>query len=222
MGLILKSKKFNIKIDNNTLIGVMGEKYDSFINSLDGNNVVYIGKIDCFYTDSVIEEINLYENDSLIINSYLEKLCLDNGFLDKKISELSSGYKHLLRYLIGFIKKKKIIVIDEPFLDLDYYYKKRICFVLREMVNDKYTILIGSNNSDIIYSMAKKVLLINDNNYYYGDIRNVFINNNILSLYHIKKPLIVSFIDLVKEKKNISLEYSFDIRDLIKDVYKNV
>ena len=184
-------------------------------------NISYIGKLDSFYTNSVYEEINIYEKDDHVINNYLDKLMLNSDFLNKKISDLSSGERHLLRYLIGFIVDKNIIVIDEPFMDLDYDLKKRITYLLKDMVNNNKTVIIGSFSSDIIYSIASYVLLISDNNYFYGDITSVFTNSDILSRYNIKVPQIVQFVDLVRDK-NIIIDYSTDIRDLIKDVYRNV
>lgn len=221
MGLILKSNNYNIKIDSNKIIGVMGKDYDRFLVSIKGRDISYIGKLDSFYTNSVYDEINLYENDNNIIEMYLDKLLLNKDFLSKKISDLSSGEKHLLRYLIGFIQNKNIIIIDEPFMDLDYNYKKRIIYLLNEMINNK-TVIIGSFSSDIIYSIASKILLINDNNYFYGDIKRVFSDLDILSLYNIKMPEIVKFVALARNNKGIMIDYSNDVRDLIKDVYRNV
>ena len=221
MGLVLKSNNYNIKIDSNKIIGVMGKDYDRFLVSIKGRDISYIGKLDSFYTNSVYDEISLYENDNNIIEMYLDKLLLNKDFLSKKISDLSSGEKHLLRYLIGFIQNKNIIIIDEPFMDLDYNYKKRIIYLLNDMINNK-TVIIGSFSSDIIYNIASKVLLINDNSYFYGDIKSVFSDLDILSLYNIKMPEIVKFVALARNNKGIMIDYSNDVRDLIKDVYRNV
>ena len=186
MGLVLKNSNLNITIDSNKIIGVMGDNYDSFLKSMKGNNISYIGKIDDFYTNLVIKEINIYQKDDVIINYYLKKMELDIGFLNSKISNLSNGERSLLRYLIGFIQNKKIIVIDDGFIDLDYSWKKKIISILRELINDNKTIIFGSCSSDLIYGLASKVLLINSNDYYYGDCIDVFSNLDILSQYRIK------------------------------------
>jgi len=222
MGLVLKINNTNIMINENKIIGVMGNNYDRFLVSIKGDNISYIGKMDNFYTNKVISEINLFENNSDNIHYYLEKFELNNDFLDKKISDLSSGERHILRYLIGFIKNKKIIIIDEPFLDLDYNWKKRIIYLLKDMINYQKTIIVGSFSSDVIYSVASHVLLLSSNNHFYGKIKDVFGNSDILSMYNINKPQIVQFVDIIRNNKKIMINYSNDIRDLIKDVYKNV
>ena len=114
------------------------------------------------------------------------------------------------------------MVIDEPFRDLDYFWKKKIIILLKKIIKEtNKTIFIGSNQSDVIYSICNKILLIKNKKWVYDDINNVFGNNEILNDFGIEEPLIVKFIRLAKEK-NVNLEYTNDIRDLIKEVYKNV
>ena len=88
MGLILKNNDYNIKINSNKIIGVMGINYEKFLLSIRGINTSYIGKIVNFYTNSVIKEIKLYEKDDSIINDNLNNLSLSTIFLHKKISDL--------------------------------------------------------------------------------------------------------------------------------------
>ena len=118
------------------------------------------------------------------------------------------------------LSDKNIIVIDEPFMDLDYQNKRKIMVLLNRLVKNNKTVIMGSSNSNIIYSLCKKVLLINNGNHYYGDI-SILENKKILAKYHIIVPDLVKFTWLVHDK-NIKLNFSKDIRDLIKDVYRNV
>ena len=54
----------------------------------------------------------------------------------------------------------------------------------------------------------------------YGITKTIF-NEEELSKFKIKVPDLVKFSDLVR-KKNINIGYFRDIRDLIKDMYRNV
>lgn len=220
MGLILKNDRYNIKINSCIIIGIMGPSMDNFLLSIKGNNISYIDKIDNFYTNTVIDEINLYTDD----NNYdcLDKLSLEQDFLKKKISSLSDSEKHLLRYIIGFISDAKVIIINEPLLDFDYSWKKKIKCFLQEQKNNGKTIIVGSNNSNTILDLSDDVLFVDKNDYYYDKVMNIFQNKDILNKYQILEPEIIKFVTLIREKKNIHLEYTKDIRDLIKDVYKNV
>lgn len=226
MALVFKNKEYGkIIIDSNKIIGFMGNNYLNYMKKINDNNTYFINKEYEFYTNSVDSEISIYIKDNNNFNNIkdiiLREFGLDNIFLNKRINALSSGEKHLLKYLIAFIINKKIIIIDEPFLDIDYSLKKKISSLLQRIIYDtNKTIIIGSVNSDIIYELCDNVLLL-DNTYYYGSKIDVFTNKDLLNIYQIDTPEIVKFINLIKEK-NVLIDYSYDIRDLIKDVYKCV
>ena len=213
MAIVLKNSKYNLKIDSNIIVGVMGKYYERFLNSLKSSDIFYIDK-NTFISDKKVSEI--LNNIDI---SILEEFNLNNKFLDKRIIDLSHSEQRLLKYILLIINDKKIVVIDEPFMDLDYDYKKKVVLLLNKLKRNK-TIIIGSVDSNIIYSICKKILFINNSEYYYGDI-NDFNNKDLLKKYHIAVPDLVKFV-LLAESKNKKIKYSKDIRDLIKDVYRNV
>ena len=226
MALILENNVYgNIKIDSNEIIGFMGNGYFNFIKKIRGNNIYYIPKENLFSTKIVDSEMSLYikdkVNESKIKKIILDEFNLDIGYLNNKICDLSHGEKQLLKYMLSFASNKKIIIIDEPFLNMDYNLKKKIKSLLKRIIyeTDK-TVIICSNDSNIIYELCSKVLLL-DKKYYYNKVINIFKNAELLKEYNIDIPDIIKFINLAK-KKNILINYSFDIRDLIKDVYKSV
>ena len=216
MAIALSNTKYNLIIDSNMIIGVIGKDYDKFLLSLAGDNIFYLDK-EFSVSNKIIS--SLIDIDDKIIN-LIKEFNLGEELFNKRVNQLSHSEKKLLKYLLMIKSNKKIIVIDEPFMDLDYYNKKKITLLLNKLIKDKKTIIIGSVDSNIVYSLCKKVLFINEDNYYYGNI-NLMENKKLLNKYHVAMPDIVKFISLVKEK-NIKLNYSKDIRDLIKDVYRNV
>jgi ABC-type multidrug transport system ATPase subunit len=189
----------------------MGD-YNKLFESLSSDHI--------FYLDNRISLSKKKVSSFLVDTSIIKDYELDKDFLNKQVYELSHSELKLLKYFMLINSNKKIIVIDEPFIDLDYQNKKKIIVLLKNMVKANRTIIIGSNDSNIIYSLCKKILLINDKDSYYGDI-NSLEKKKILDKYNILEPDIVEFVNLVKKKK-IKLKYSNDIRDLIKDVYRNV
>ena len=205
MAIALQNNKYNLVIDSKKIIGVTGD-------------LVYF--LDKEYSVSNKKVCSLLNIDEKKILDIIKEYKLGEDFLNKRINELSHSEQKLFKYLLLIQSDKKIIVIDEPFMDLDYYYKKKIILLLKSMVKDNKTVIIGSNDSNIIYSLCKKVLLINKDSYYYGDI-SILENKKILKKYHVNIPDIIKFVDLAKDK-NINLIYAKDIRDLIKDVYRNV
>ena len=226
MALIFKNNLYgDIKIDSRKIIGLMGNNYVDFINMVKDNNTLIINKEDNFYTNSVDSEISIYIKNK--VGSYrikeiiLNEFNLDSAFLNRKISDLSSGEKKVLKYILAFASNKKIMIIDEPYLDLDYNWKKKIKSLLQRIIYEtNKTIIIGSSDSNIIYEICSSVLLL-DNIYYYDKTINIFKDVDLLNRFNIDIPDLVEFVNLIKQK-NILIDYSFDIRDLIKDVYKSV
>lgn len=217
MAIVLDGSKYHLTIDSKTIIGVMGKDYDKFLDSLVGDNVFYLDKKISISNKKVS---SLFDTINDNISNIIKKFDLKEDFLNKKISELSHSEQKLLKYILLVLSNKRIIVIDEPYLDLDYRNKKRITLLINKLIKEKKTVIIGSIDSNIIYPLCKKILFINDNDYYYGDIKS-FKDKELLNKYNISMPNLVQFVLLAKEK-NINLRSSHDIRDLIKDVYRNV
>ena len=100
--------------------------------------------------------------------------------------------------------------------------KKKIRLLIKEIIKEsKKTIIIGSCDSNIIYELSQKVMIINYNSFLYSDTQKVFEKIMVLNDYNIEEPEIVRFVRLAREK-GINIDYTNDIRDLIKEVYKNV
>ena len=215
MAIVFKSNKYDIKIDSKMIIGVMGN-YDSFFKALKNDNIYYIDKMINSSSQNVSKLFEINDNTLALLKEYN----FNEVDLNKKVKELSHSSQKILKYILMILSNKKIIVIDEPFLDLDYDNKKKITLLLKKLIKEDKTVIVGSNDSNIIYSLCKKVLFINDNDCYYADTI-VFKKQQILTKYHVDMPDLVSFTEYAKEK-NIKLGYSNDIRDLIKDVYRNV
>ncbi len=227
MEIIIGDSKFITK--KPLLIGVVGN-YLSFLSDLSNNkNVGYIRKNEYYFTNYVYDELllslNKYDKDIKDVDKRIKKVLevfdLDNSFLDKEISKLSKGEKRLLSYLRVFIYNPKIILIDEPFKNLDYKYEKILIYYLRELKN-KYnkTIVIASNNVNVIYENTDKTLIISDE-VVFDYTKDIFTNDDILKKYNLYVPNLVMFVKLAA-KKDKKIEYHNDIRDLMKDVYRNV
>ena len=218
MAIVFHSEKYNdIKVDSHKLIGVMGD-YHEFFKSLERSNICYLDNKLINSRKSVYVAIDGANIKESILNKAINDLELDDSFLDKKLCNLSHSENKLFKYLQMITTNSNIIVIDEPFQDLDYKKKKKMISIFNQLSKTK-TIIIGSCSSDIIYSLCKKVLLLGKN-YLYDDV-SVLSNKSILKRFHILMPEIVEFVRIANDKK-VKLPYVKDIRDLIKDVYKNV
>ena len=227
MEIVINDTKF--KVNKPLIIGVVGN-YLSFLNDLsEYKNVGYIKKNEYYFTNYVYDELllslNKYEKDLNDADKRIKKVLkvfdLDEDFLDKEISSLSKGEKRILSYLRVFIYNPKIILIDEPIKNLDYKYEKMVLNYLRELKN-KYnkTIIIASNNVNVIYENTDKTLIVSDEPVF-KSTKDIFTDDDILKKYKLYVPNLVMFVKKAK-KKDKSINYYTDIRDLMKDVYRNV
>ena len=110
--------------------------------------------------DEILEAAKLSMSEEFINN-------LENGF-ETKIGEngvkLSGGEKQRLSIARAFLKKSKIILLDEATSSLDSDTEEKIQKAIEELIHDKTTIVIAHRlstilNSDKIYVMEKGKIL---------------------------------------------------------------
>lgn len=203
-------------------------------------NLKYIRKEVCmihqnyqeqFFTDNIKEEIvflmsrlNYQPRDiNKKINQTLELIDFDKSYLKKSINTLSSGEKKLLQIAISLMYNPKVIIFDEPFVELDLNNQKKIIKLIK-LLKEKYdkTVIISSNNANMLYELTDDIVILKKGHILAADSTvKVYQSIDLLKNNEIEIPDLVMFTYLAKQKK-VKLSYHRDIRDLIKDVYKHV
>lgn len=184
-----------------------------------------------FFTTNVKEEMefligrldyknkNVYKKmrDSLIL------VGLTEDYLNKEIYELSSGEQKLIQVAISLIYNPKVIIFDEPFVELDYTNKKKMIRLIK-LLKERYhkMIIIASNDSNMLYTLTDDLVIIKGSHVLAADkTEMIYQDIDFLEYNQIEIPELVLFTYKAKQK-NIKLSYHKDVRDLIKDVYKHV
>lgn len=191
-------------------------------------------KINNFYGDLLdLEELGIeiegiiYDDDKKVkrllghnkrVLSILNYLEIDINILNKEIKELSkTEFKWmLLAYLL--IINKKYIIFDYFDVGLTYKEQKKLIRIIRKLFKDGYKIIVISKNfvflsqldSDIIVSVGSNTLLT-------GNMLDIVLENSRL----FELPEIIKFINLAN-KKGAELTYTFDSKELLKDIYRGV
>ena len=97
------------------------------------------------------------------ITSYLKKV----GILNKKNewpNRLSGGEKTRVAIAVAFINHSRVLLLDEPFADIDIGVKKDIWNLLLEIRKQNNTaILITTHNVEDALSISERVLVIGNN-----------------------------------------------------------
>ena len=230
MALVFKNINISnqdLVLDSKLIIGVMGSYSKTFIQRIKGQSIGFLNDKLTNGTGLEILKKNFDEKKythsfSDVIKTIINEFEFNYESLLENIKDLSDSERQIFKYVLLFMKNPKIIVLEEPFLYLDSYYKKKIIAILNHVhYKTNKTILICSNDSDIIYSLCKKVLFIKANEFIYDYKEKIMNNDLLLQNYGIIKPQLCEFVSLAKNK-GINLDYVTDVRDLIKDVYRNV
>lgn len=184
-----------------------------------------------FFTESVREEMLFlvgrlnYQNKNITkkMKEALEIVGLGEKYLDQDIFKLSSGEQKLIQIAISLLYNPEVIIFDEPFVELDYTNKKKLIKLIK-ILKQRYhkTILIASNDSNLLYSLTDDLIVIKKSRIIAADETvKIYQDVNFLLYNEIEIPNLVLFTYKAKNKK-VKLSYHRDILDLIKDVYKHV
>ena len=198
------------------------------------NDIVLVERtfVNLFNVDNIYEYfINYIRYEKIEVRDVNEKIKgalkivgLRLDILERRISTLTFSEVKLLQLALAFLSNPKVILLDEPFRGLDLNVRKKLIRIITRL-KDKFskTIVIYSNNPNYLYQYTKHLIVLYDNKMLVeGNTSDVFFDSKELDLYKIRRPDIVSFILLVKDKKNVKLPRRVDVKDLIKDIYWNV
>ena len=117
--------------------------------------------------------------------------------MDRNPFSLSSGEKELLLIASVLAYNPEVIILDEPFRDLDFKNRDKIIKLLKMMKNRyKKTIIIGTLDSDLILKLADKVYVLDD-----GKIVMSGNKYKVLSSDLVNKPKLIEFSLMVKNEK---------------------
>lgn len=239
LNILIKASKITGILNNNLLPDIIlknkNYKGTILINDLDINqynlNLISYVKLDKLYLTKYVKDEFYLQLSKLKIdsNSYLSKIesilslvGLDNTYLNKEIKNLSTSETYLLNLSLNLIIDPDIIILELS-NDLDKNNKLLIKNILLDLKRKyKKTIIIISNDINILYELTDYLIIFKDNKMVINDKTNIvfndkeFLNNN-----NIELPDLVSFSNKTRNY-NIKLKNYKDIKDLIKEVYKNV
>ena len=107
---------------------------------------------DNFIEGKVQENINLFSNNTNFIKNYksvLKHFEIDS-IINKNVHELSGGKLKLLSIVRALVFDRKIIILDEPFNNLDVLNSKKLeTFLQSSFFKDKVLIITNHNKSKI-------------------------------------------------------------------------
>lgn len=223
-------EKINSIFKNNGLIGLMLLGENDFNQILYNYNIIkfdivnfdmkkyYFLTIKVFIEYNVLKPINTKKmNQSL-------KLVGLNKNLDDDPYELSDSDKYKLNIALSLLNNEQTIILKYPEVYLDNQNMNKLLKLLKKMQKElNKQIIIISKNIDFIYKECKNIVIYKNNEIIFsGDGNILYLNKNNLKKYDIILPDILEFISIVEKNKKIKLNSTYDINELMKDIYRNV
>lgn len=164
-----------------------------------------------------LEQINKRISDALKL------VGLNDSYLNRNPMHLSGGEMKKVAIASVLVLNPKVLVFDEPMIDLDGISKKSFLKMLKILKNRYHkTIIITTNNTTLAHTIADYVfVLYNGEKVLEGNKYDVFLDET-LEQYGLTRPNVIEFSNKVLKQKNVRLGFRDDINDLIKDIYRHV
>lgn len=232
-----------------SVIGSSGSGKSLLSYCISGIEKKYTGNIDNIYHGREIGYVFQNPEESFIFNTVREELSfglkkydykvdalnkricdallmvgLPISYLDKSPFELSSGEKELVSLATVLSLNPKLIIFDDPTLGLDNEREEKFIKLLKKLKTRYHkTIIIMSTDIDFVLKVTDNFLLLKRGKIScFGNKKDLLDNSEKLKSAGIEIPKIIDFINTARKRKNVNLELTFDIKELMKDIYRNV
>ncbi|MBQ7308278.1 MAG: ABC transporter ATP-binding protein [Clostridia bacterium] len=170
-------QNFNISFDENSITAILGKSgsgkttlFNVLNNTIDFEGELvnnHSQKSMVYSTPRLIPTMTIEENLKFILknNNFYEELKEVDLFdsKDKYPDELSSGMAQRVSLIRAFLYPSKIMLMDEPFVNLDISLKYKLMDMFKNLwQKQKPTTLLISHDIDDALYLADRIVLIND------------------------------------------------------------
>jgi ABC-2 type transport system ATP-binding protein len=214
----------------NLIVGVLTKKYKGSIKIMGFEN--YFAKEDIGFVPqeiSFIPDLNLKENILFFgkLNGLNSKQSLKSATtlmktlqlkipLERYPYELSGGQRVRLNIILSFLHLPKLMILDEPFVGLDYSNRKMLWNFLRFMKNRKRTIILTTHMLTEAEMYADQIILLHE-----GKILAKGKLDDICKKLNINLILEIKFNYLSKTNEDNIKKYCFERDITIMDSFNN-
>lgn len=191
-------------------VGVIGDINDLLNEEFDIEGLMYD---DNWTVKRFLNGFRFKINERII--TLFNMLELDLELLNKKIKNISrTDFKFvLLTYAI--LRNYKTIIFDHMDLNMSHKDKKKLLNFIRKIKNDELSFIFLSTNMEFLYKVSNHLIIFNEGKIVYDDLIDNVYNESIID------SKIIKFINLANNK-GANLTYTFDRKELLKDIYRSV
>ena len=146
---------------------------------------------------------------------YLEGVFSLRSVRDRKVKELSLGFRRRVELMAAFLRPYEIMLLDEPCIGLDALAKEAFFRLLQESCKEGKTVLISSHNMGEVDKLAKRICLLHKGKLlFFGEREHLYrqvtpINRMELSFAD-KLPDMQDLPIVRYEQENLQMQVSFN------------
>ncbi|MFN5428273.1 MAG: ABC transporter ATP-binding protein [Bacteroidota bacterium] len=156
------------KYEINKLMGVVTQ-HDYLINELTGYEYMFFR--------GLVYGVPKHEID-LRINELVAYFFDDITDIHKMISCYSQGNRMKVRIISAFLSKPKILILDEPFANLDSISAEKLCALVKQFAATKLRcVLISSHDLLYVNKIATDILVLDNKNIVFNGTKDEFTKN---------------------------------------------
>lgn len=176
-----------------------------------------------FLLNEVKKKELLFKDIFKKLKDSLKIVGLNTTYFTRPIRTLSTLEKKQLQLAACLLSNPELIIMEEPFLGIDYNNEKKFIFLIRKL-QEKYqkTFVLATTDTEILYKYTTEIIFLAEEKITKDSTKNILENLPLLKKNNITPPASVQFTSLAKNKKKAKIDYHNDIRDIIKDIYKHV
>ena len=191
-GTVVALHNVNLKIKKGEIVGICGPNgsgKSTFLRILSGivkpttgyveilggvagrkarKHIAYVSENDIYYKWMKIGELLSFLRSFYPSFDYEKARMLleDEGLdLNKKVGELSKGYRQRLKVIMAISNSPEVILLDEPFSGIDMLSRERILNILKEfLIGAEKTALISSHFVEGIEEIFSRVIFFKEGN----------------------------------------------------------
>ena len=191
-------------------VGVIGDINDLLNEGFDIEGLMYD---DNWTVKRFLNGFHFKINERII--TLFNMLELDLDLLNKKIKNISKTDFKFVLLTFAILKNYKTIVFDHMDLNISHKDRKKLLSFIRKIKNDELTFIFLSTNMELLYKASDHLIIFDEGKIVYDDLIDDAYNESIID------SKIIKFINLAN-KKGANLIYTFDRKELLKDIYRSV
>ena len=192
-------------------------------NNLDiikfNNDKFLVPSLELYFNLNCVKKVNFKK---------ISQVLLMLGLKGKKLSDFPLSYSNSDKYKLllatALINNSSCLLLVFPNLYLDDCNMNLILNVLKKLSKEyNNNIYIVSNQIDFLYKECDNLIIYKKNNILFNSNRNnLYEKKDLLLSNGYCLPPILNFIFETETMKKVKLSPTFDIKELMKDIYRNV